>query len=253
MPFPQQLDFDKVAFQVYGRMSAAINGWLDGGLTTEEPFISRITEAFTRVPRKCDVGNRVRYTMRADWAILHRKGENSTDKFGADIAVTIYIEGQDLIKTALFQTKVSEDFEVRLEKDQLSIGIENPLTKGRSFVLAIDKTRQGVRIKKIVDLIGGFKEDAKTLGVSVADWMPLGEWLFKWFSCDIGDDSRKGDANSIERLLEKYVLESDRDEAQGVPWGRNEKKEAETVAPSLIPARTWLSFLFVEPDSEWLQ
>jgi hypothetical protein len=177
--------------------------------------------------------------MTAKVAFLHRQGSQQTDAFGSDLAMTIEIPDRNYCKTSLFQMKVSEDFGTRLERRQLEQALADCRTKDRSFVLVADKTRQRMRVKSIIDALQLIQNGKATADVDCADWMTISEWLTKWISCDIGQDSRHDDLRSVERLLQSFVVEPP--DGWESPWSR---RNADEYPSGQIPAKAWLEMIF---------
>lgn len=254
MPFPQQLDFDRLAVQTYDRITEAIDGWLSGeGFETEEAFLNRITGLIKKPKRNCDVGNIGEYKMRADIARLHRMGENNTDEFGADLAITIFVESgkasePELIKTVFFQTKLSTNYDVQLERKQIRQASQQQDILERSFVFVLDKVRAGMRIAPVANLELQFQEDSKTRDLNCRNWMTFGEWLLKWFSCEVGKDSDRNNP-SIEKMLERYFRSPTWN--QGVPWD-SFKSSVRDIEGDFLPAKRWWRLFFAPTGSDWL-
>ena len=239
MSFPDNLDMDRVLAEALAGIQIAVDGWLSGQPISEEPLMSRLTEQFTRRRRRCDVGVREPVTMNSKVAFLHRRGVQLTDAYGSDLAITIEIPDLKYRKTCLFQMKVSTDFSTRLERAQLNQAIVDTRTKERSFVLVADRARQRMRVKSVDDAIKLFKADSDTVGVDCADWMTISEWLTKWISCDVGLSSQLDDPNSVEKLLQEFVVEPP--EGWECPWGQG---NAEDYSIEQLPARAWLEMVF---------
>jgi hypothetical protein len=75
--------------------------------------------ALSRKRRSCDIGGLNASRVVNQIALLHRKGDGNTDKFGADLAVTLSIADGILLKTALFQVKVGDAFTASFARSQL--------------------------------------------------------------------------------------------------------------------------------------
>lgn len=242
MSFPEDLDFDRVLYEALAGTKIAIDEWLDGAPISEEPLMNRLTAQFSRRRRSCDVGTTSPITMFSRVAFLHRQGENQTDAFGSDLAITVDIAARSFRKTALFQLKISDGFDVRLERSQLHEATENAATADRSFVLVADKTRKGVRVKAACDALEMFQEDADTATRNCVEWDTLGQWLSKWLSCDIGVRSDINDPSEIEPTLESFVVDAPKDWLS--PWGTS----ASSASPSdARPAKAWLAMFFEPP------
>jgi hypothetical protein len=239
MPFPKQLNFDIVAYGLLEDIASAVREWSRGRPRSEEAFMSQVTEKLARKRRGCDVGLLEPVGMRCQVAMLHRRGNNQTDQFGCDLAVTIYVDAEQYVKTALFQLKKSEGYRASVERRQLDDAMADSRTGDRAFVLAIDEVRHGIRIESTATLLRQFdKQQTKTF--EVAEWTSLTQWTWNWFSCDIGPVSDPNDPQSVEALLENYRV-PDNDAWQS-PWAVGEIEE--TDLPERTPARVWLTFLF---------
>ncbi len=242
--FPQDLDMDRVLYESLSGVVRAVTAWLSGAPTSEEPLMNRLTAEFTRRRRRCDVGTRTPVVMTGKYALLHRRGESQTDAYGADLAVTVDIPDRAYTKTALFQIKVSADFALRLEREQLDQAMRDARTEGRSFVLAADKSRERLRIKSVVDALHLVSANAQTASIDCAEWSPLGDWLVKWLSCDVGQPSRLDDTRSVEALLQHFVVEPPPNWES--PWGDG---NAEDYPEELRPAKAWLELFFRQSAS----
>jgi len=251
MAFPEAINYDQLASFAYERLEAALKDWRGGRPQSEEPLMNRLTHHLTRISRSCDVGNSAPLSVRADIAYLHRQGELQRDKYGSDLAVTVYIDGANYLKTALFQLKVDADANTRLKRPQLEEALASPLTKDRSFVLHVERERRvlHLRLAKTAPLLAEFG-DQQEKAFDCAHWTPFGRWLWEWLSCDTGEPSRMSDPAGIEPLLERYVVEAEWDSAQGRPWGQRRETDYRLDLP---PVHTWLRYLIASPENEWLK
>lgn len=241
MPFPDNIDFDKLVNAVLHDTSNSINQWLKGRPITEEPLINRITANFSRGRYGCDVGVMTPTRMTSQLALLHRNGTNQTDLYGSDIAVTVYIDQIPFVKTAFFQLKISHSYRCSIEMEQILQAISDVRIANRAFALAIDRNRYGVRLEKLSTISGAFSADQQSKTFDTTNWEFLTLWLHKWLSCEIGEVTDLNDSNIIEKLLQKYVDPTDENKNWISPWGiddfpENGKKE------DIIPARAWLVF-----------
>jgi hypothetical protein len=239
LSFPEDLDMDRVLREALAGIEVAVNEWLNGAPTSEEPLMNRLTAQFTRRRRRCDVGVRVPIAMTAKVAFLHRRGVRQTDAYGADLGITIEIPDRNYRKTVLFQIKVSEDFSARLERKQLDQALVDGRTRDRSFILVADKLRQRMRVKSVSDAIRLIRDGNETAEVDCAEWMTVSEWLTKWISCDIGPASKINDPHSVERLLQAFVVEIPDDWEW--PWDGGNNTD---YADGQIPAKAWLEIFF---------
>jgi hypothetical protein len=258
------LDPDKIFAAVMPRISKAVRGWVRGRILDEPSLMSRIVESFTDFPEECEVGYSKPIRMRSEWAVLHRKGESQTDAYGADLAVTIYVEELNYVKTALIQTKIGSEYKAKVEKAQLDEAMEYPQTRDRSFVCAVDKETFAVRFADVQYLLGQFGKEAKTktFNTSVGErptrnqWRSLNLWIWHWINCGVGAPSAPGDPNSIESLLRGYMVESSLQPGAHLPWETETfaipDDESRQALPETPRARTWLMFLFGDPQSRWM-
>jgi hypothetical protein len=70
------------------------------------------------------------------------EGPRDADKFGSDFALTVDIQGRfTMRKTALFQTKVSNNYSATIERSQLDEVLSVREFVGRSFAMAVDRLR----------------------------------------------------------------------------------------------------------------
>jgi len=245
MAFPSGLDFDRVLAETLNTVQVAITGWQKGGLHSEEPLMSRLSEQFSRPRRGCDVGSSVPMRMTSQVALLHRKGDNNRDKYGADLAITVFIEPAGFLKTALFQLKVSEDFTAKFERAQLNDALADAKTGDRTFVLVADRTRLRTRVNDAAGVRAMFNGDAATLTRNCADWNTLGQWLSKWLACEVGLPSTSNDANGVEPLLSQYIVErADQTDAWQEPWPTGQAPSSQSVRLDVKPAKMWLMLFF---------
>lgn len=239
MPFPKQLNFDIIAHGLLQDIATAIRAWSTGRPCSEEAFMSQVTEQLARKRRGCDVGLIEPVGMRCQVAMLHRRGTNQTDQYGCDLAVTIYVDSAQYVKTALFQLKKSQNYRASIERRQLDDAMADSRTKDRAFILVVDEVRQGIRIESAVNLLQQF-DNQQTKTFEVAEWTSLTQWVWNWFSCDIGPTSDPSDQRSVEALLENYRVPDSN--SWDSPWAVGEIVQIEL--PEQVPARAWLTFLF---------
>jgi hypothetical protein len=208
MAISDSIDLDKVVYQTLHDVMAALRGWLSGQPRNEVAFMNHVTGALDRDRRQCDVGVRTAMRVESDVYLLHRKGKNQVDRYGADLAVTIRIPRLSFVKTAFFQLKRSTDYSVAIERRQLDDASIDPRVGARSFVFAVDEARQGFRIKGISDLLGLYSNEA-TKKFDASGWSGLTEFLWGWLSCNVGPISKPDDPNSVEQSLDRFRVRTD--------------------------------------------
>lgn len=176
--------------------------------------------------------------------VLHRKGTNQTDKFGADLAVTLDVS-RTWRKTAIFQLKKSNGYKVGLDGDDLKAASEDLLIAERSFVLAVDEERLGVRIEKVVGLNSKLQGSGqKSMTFDTNTWRFLHEWLDEWLRCELAPPSPTDGSPGVEGLLESFRVEPIEDDDE-VYFERSDVSRLE-----LIPARAWLRVFVHEPKQQ---
>lgn len=242
------IDFDKVALFTLNNMMLSMQGWLKGRPTDEVALMNRLTENFSKLRRGCDIGIRDKFLMTTQTALLHRKGDNQVDLYGADLAITLYID-ETFIKTALFQLKKGSDFSAGLERRQLNQGLSHEAYKNKSFVMYADEIKASIRIKSISKIIDEFNSTQETKKFDVMSWLSLVEWLQKWLSCEEGELSDINDKNSVEKLLQEFVVE----DSWISPWGFDAEStvfDANINSNTIFPAKAWLVILFENKNSD---
>lgn len=244
MSLPGSLGFDKLAVIALKEITGALRGWLKGRPTDEVALMSRVTENLNRNRRGCDVGVAERVRLVSQLAMLHRKGPKQTDLYGADLGVTVAIDDLSFVKTALLQFKQGIDFEAKLEKHQLDQAAIMSVTADRSFVMYADKGRTGIRFHQVETLRAAYADGQQTKQFDSSDWTCLTQWLWDWFSCDIGPLSSPHDPNSVESLLEKFVVSDD----WISPWNESDSRSLKKY--DVLPARAWLVLFFVRENSD---
>lgn len=230
---PKIIDFDKIAKFALADISNALDGWLKGQPTSEEALMNRVTEHLGKQRRKCNVGVGKIIKVKRQLALLHRKGPNQTDLFGSDLAITIFIEDANFLKTAFFQFKTGDNFKVSLEKKQLNQATARNDISQRSYVIFVDKENSGVRIRSVPKIISEFNNKQNTKTFNTSNWNFLIQWLWNWLSCKTGPLSERNDPNSIETLLQQYVTEEEK-------WDRVWPISRDIDFADFVPARTWL-------------
>ncbi len=243
MPFPQNVDLDKLASHGLWDVIAALNGWLAGRPYDETAFISRVTENLARRRRGCDVGITSPMRISAHVAVLHRQGPRQTDRFGSDLAITFYTEARDFVKTVFFQVKKSRGYTATFDTAQLREAKAESRISDRSYVLVADEERGGIRIKKASDVLAMADNTAATVTTNCADWQFLTQWMVRWLSCEEGPASDPTDPNAVESLLDNFVIP---DDDWDTPWRANPQYD---LPEAYLPAQTWIALSAERPDS----
>lgn len=245
MPFPHTINFDRVAQNTLADLGTAVGGWLKGHPRDEVALMNRVTERLARRRRGCDVGTHVPVVMQSSLAILHRKGPKQVDRYGCDLAITVSIEDEDFIKTALFQFKKSTEYRCVLERAQLFDAVRDPRIGPRSFALAADEVRGAIRISPIATIVNAFDPTQKSKTFTVADWTCVTNWIQEWLSCGIGLPSDPNDVHSVEALLRAYTIDHERD-----LWDQDEAVFGADFPDDFLPARAWLKIVLTSRPSE---
>jgi hypothetical protein len=207
MSFWEVPDIDKFLAVVLSDVMSAISGWLNGRPLDEVVLMNRLTEVLGRRRRGCDVGLQTPIELKCRVFLLHRQGNKQTDRYGSDLAITVYTKDRSLIKTVLFQLKRSSDLSTVLDKQQIDDAMIDDRVADRAFVFAADDTRFCIRVKPIREINSFFHGNQKQQTFYTGDWHGLSKWVIEWMECSIGPNSDPSDPNSIENLLEKYVIE----------------------------------------------
>lgn len=242
MTIPIILDFDKIAAIVLMDIREACKGWLSGQPTDEVALMNRITANLNRRRRGCDVGVGSPVHMESQLAMLHRKGPKQTDLYGADLAITILVLSLNLVKTSFFQFKKSNRFKASLVRKQIDAALSDPRVADRSFAMAVDEVRFGIRLKEVRKLRSEFQVNQQSRSFDTSDWAFLTEWLWNWLSCDIGPPSDLGSPDSVEILLQRYVSNDD----WKTPWI---SAGDDNLADDYLPARAWLVLSLIETET----
>lgn len=246
MPTPWNLNFDQLMYVVLRDILEAVHGWVSGLPTDEVALLNRVTEKLARRRRGCDVGLLHPMKVSAQIANLHRKGPNRTDMYGSDLAVTINIDGNTYLKTAFFQFKRAEGYHVTIEKHQLNAAFSVNAVGLRSFVVAADNHRSGIRIRDAHSLNQSFPQGQATQEVDTSDWQSLTEWFLGWLACTIGPLSDPSDPGAPETYLQSFYQETPEGQEWEAGWTL---PETATELPDIVPARSWVA-LFFKTDKE---
>lgn len=156
-----------------------------------------------------DIGLRAPARVRHDVTRLHQQGANRTDTFGSDFALTIDIQGKfTLRKTALFQTKLADNYSSTVDRRQLEEALSLPEFAGRAFTMALDRLREVIRIQSVDVLAAAFpNRQQASMTFDTTEWTPSTEWLTRWLECDIGRPSTSFEPVPLERILASRAVD----------------------------------------------
>jgi len=241
MALPKSINFDFLIRRVLSDLAIALDAWVAGQPRSEEALMNHLTGQLSRRRRGCDVGRANPINARIHLALLHRKGRRQTDKYGADLAVTVYIDQENFLKTAFFQLKKAKDYQTCVETRQLVAAQSDSRVFDRSFVLAIDEDTLGCHIKDASSLLR--KNGGNTSrNYDIHNWLVLTPWLWDWLSCRVGTESKLGDPRSVEALLEQFVDKK----KWSSPWSIS---EPEDIGDDVIPAKSWVIYFLNRSES----
>jgi|GEM_PF-2709662 len=243
--FPSGIDVDRLNRSLLIAVQKAARKWQENPPQEESVFLSRLIENL-KLPRGgCDVGLEKPMLTVSDVYYLHRKGEKQTDQYGADLAVTLRI-GKSWTKTAIFQLKKSDEYKLQLNRDDLKAAAEDERISKRSFIMAIDQQRLGVRLEKIEKLKTVYDNSpAENKTFHTTSWRPLSDWFLKWLRCELSPASSNRDPNSIERLLAAFRIEQP-EQFDDFDLGH---EEINTEDLWHVPAKIWIETT-IQPDEE---
>jgi hypothetical protein len=235
MSFFQYFDEDKLLRHLLPPIFDALNAWRRGMNADEGALMNQITSALnTRRARRCEVGLAGSFLLHTELFELHRRGQNQTDRFGSDLAVTVTaLTTASFVKTAFFQFKIVNGNHVKIEAHQLADAVTCPPVFDRSFCIAVDPTNHTIRVGAATVLKSGFPPEADSKSVATAGWQPFTEWIVAWLRCTVGPWSSPIDQRSVEQLLRRYALADPESFASN--W---------EIRPSYFPAKAWLSATF---------
>jgi hypothetical protein len=240
MGLPKSVDLDRVVGLTLWEIGTAIGRWREGSPTDEVALMNHITGRLNRRRRGCDVGSVTPVSMEARLATLHRQGRNQTDRYGSDLAVTVFVKADGFLKTAFLQfKKTSGDYRATLEFRQLNDAAADPRVLNRSFISVTDEIRAGSRMQLVKDALQGWPGGQATRSVDASAWDGLVVWMYKWLKCDIGEESNPDKPDRIEVLLEPYFL-PERPTFDG-PL---------ELLDGVLPARSWLILEFTPEERE---
>jgi hypothetical protein len=146
--------------------------------------------------------------MQTSAALLHQRGPQRSDKFGADFALTIDVTGLiKFRKTALFQTKLATNYSATVESNQLQQALAVPEFVGRCFTMAADRTRLVIRIESVDKLASSFSAGQASKTFDATLWHPSTMWMVDWLKCQHGTQSNAIDGPQIQSLLSAHILQ----------------------------------------------
>jgi hypothetical protein len=197
-------DADKLLEHVLPRIRNALENWQRGMAADEPSLMNQITSQFsTRRSRTCDVGKLGKLSIETNIYELHRKGPQSKDKFGSDLAITISTEGAQ--KTCFIQFKCAESDKVKLEHNQLRDASIHHVD-GRAFVLCVNRKNETIRLQLTNKLLESFPSGQDSSTFNTDTWMSFHKWLIDWLSCDVGLPSDTSSGPTIERMLRSFFI-----------------------------------------------
>jgi hypothetical protein len=191
------------------RMDAGFDGYRRGLLFSEEPYMSHLNEQLLAGECRINIGGgKSSLMIDRQLKVLHRKGQHSRDKFGADLAAKVVLASTPpKIKVALFQIKLSDSSSASLDLAQLHDLATEPLADKRGFVMFVDRNT-GVRKvasaadlwnlvpaskqRNVEDAIRKGKRSKRRHRVELSAFASVSEWLKEWFECKVGELSSDG-------------------------------------------------------------
>lgn len=231
---PLNIDVDRLINIVLTDVQRAAKEWKNGRPLDEAAFMNNLTRVLGRKRRGCDVGKTSPMRATSQLYYLHREETDSSDKYGADLAVTLRI-GKSWTKTAIFQLKKTKDYKCTLDKADLKAADEDKRISERSFLLAIDEDRLGVRLEKIQGLQEEFMKAGKKRKVFHASgWSYLSDWLRAWLRCELSPLTSSSDPNPVEGLLEAFRWDGPE------PSDEFDFEPADVEHLESVPAESWL-------------
>jgi len=232
---PTNLDVDRLTAILLDDVKVAAQRWKSGRPLDESAFLSHLTGVLNRNRKGCDVGKTRRMRAKTQLYFLHREESDCSDKYGADLAVTLKI-GRTWIKTAIFQLKKSKHYKFTIDSVDLKSSAEDERIADRSFLLAIDENRLGVRLEKITELNKHLKSlgGQKSMTCRADQWIGLSDWLGRWLKCELSPPTQIHDPNPVEGLLEAFRYDGPEPEEEF-------SFEAENVDHLTVPpSKTWM-------------
>jgi hypothetical protein len=236
MPLSADFNLDAVSAFVTDHTRSAIRAWQNGVPQDETALMNHLTGQLSRTSCGCDVGLKSPLIVQPKVFELHRKGLKSSDRHGADFAVTISFEPSKYTKTALFQLKAGTGYRARLELDQLDDMLADTRAASRAFVLYVDEDRIGVRIKSAKEVRAAFHSNKKkSQTFDTTGWQSGNEWLLDWMRCKVGPESNLKETNPIEATLASM----------------EHRSKLSGKRQSRLPANAWLVHVFAPPTVDY--
>lgn len=234
MAFPSAtVDLDSLTREVDRRIRNAIRWWQRGILLSEEPLLNHILGRLD-YRKQCDVGLGPPVLVSTNAVLLHRRGRQTQDLFGCDLAVTIAIPSARYLKTAFIQLKRVSGLSVECQREQAVAASQFPYVRNRAFVAAVDTKGRWVRIGDFPNTTA-FVGDTKSFACGA--WPGLTEWFRQWVQCHRGATSTPFGRADPESVL--YFFRASQGDKPS--WGIEQYPELRQVAAeSDAPARAWL-------------
>jgi hypothetical protein len=242
MSFFDYIDRDKLLNQVFRNLFGALEAWRHSAPTGETEAMSHIISAFNkRKTRNCDIGVSGEVKVESRFAPLHRRGGDSSDKFGSDLALTVTTDlgGSPFSKTAFLQLKIASDRRAEIRRDQLEDASAHSEVESRAFAIALDPRSGCVCVQAVAALLKDFPKSQKTHQVDTSTWQPFYQWLINWLECREGrpTDPNKPELDPFNGLIKRFLLREppseEEDERTPVP--------SQLRTPDIPPARSSLT------------
>lgn len=229
----------EIADRVVRRVRRATGAWSRGFPSDETALLNHVSGSFRTRPG-CSRHRPPAFRASSHWSPLHRRGTRARDLLGSDLAVSIFIDKPQRLKTAFIQVKVSDDSSCALRRDQFEHAMILPMVAERAFVFHLNKQSQEIRVSRILDYAGALRRGNTV--VNTENWCSLRAWLRQWLRCTIGPRSGLDDVYGPEVLLASYAM-------QPVPFlgfdhgevPEDVRRPLFDVPPEFTPATAWLT------------
>jgi hypothetical protein len=201
------LPFAELAVRAQHAIDDALAGWLEGRPRSELAYVNRLTAILSQA-HLCNITTfsyPVWVTLRT--YDLHQQAENSSDRFGADLAVTIIYEQASQTKTALFQVKRSKQDACVLEFRQLQDAATAHAILDRSFVFTVDEFTARTKITAVRNRLHTWPTGQRTHKVSTRHWARSVRWIAEWLACQHAPISAPKDGYPVEAELARHAIE----------------------------------------------